>query len=326
MDFGAWVQTMREKREMDIRAFAHLVRVHASTISRIEQARSQVTLWTAVRICEGVEATPADLLAALQGKRPAWATGYQIGRAAEVVTINDLEALLFFLKHHWKEGCLWLTSLLNRIAASTEEGQAASGETGMLIVPEDIEKLLQDSRLYQFKVHYPEDMKAETLWKIYLQGGALSLVDIGMYIRQVRRTKRVTFSGLEETGSLSASVLSRLETGALERVKLHDVLMLDEQLEQEGKLVAMYWRACTLMERIAQAYQPEKRSGVEIPVSQDRREQDVKVVELFLTICRWLSCLHGADNSWVKEFRRRFKQAEKEARSDLLEEGSPSRV
>jgi len=96
MNFGTWVQTIREKREMDIRAFAHTVRVHASTISRIEQARSQVTLWTAVRICEGVEATPADLLAALQGKRPAWATGNQRGRAAEVITINDLEALLFF--------------------------------------------------------------------------------------------------------------------------------------------------------------------------------------------------------------------------------------
>ncbi|HEU5383117.1 MAG TPA: helix-turn-helix transcriptional regulator [Ktedonobacteraceae bacterium] len=326
MKFGSWVQAMREKREMDIRAFAHTVRVHASTISRIEQARSQVTLWTAVRICEGVEATPADLLAALQGKRPAWATGYQRKRVVEVITINDLEALLFFLQHHWKEGCLWLTGLLNHIAASTEVGQAAPKDQAVLIVPEDIEKLLQDSRLYQFKIHYPEDMKAETLWQMYLQGGALSLVDIGMYIRQVRRTKRVTFSGLEEAGSLSASVLSRLETGALERVKLDDVLTLDAQLGQEGKLVAMYWRACLLMERIEQAHQPEKQSGREIPASQDQREQQVRVVELFLSICRWLSCLYGSDTSWIKEFRRRFEQAAPEARVNVLEADSPSRM
>ena len=325
MDFGAWVHSLRNQRGIDIRAFAHLVGVDASTISRVEHARSQVTVWTAVRICEGVEATPVDLLWVLQGKHPQWATGLQVRQESGVVTINDVVAFLCYMHQSWHEGCTWLTSLLNWIA-SQEQRHATPRKAVSLIVPEDIEKLLQDSRLYQFKIHYPEAMRAEEIWEIYLQGGALSLVDIGVYIKQARRSRQVTLSGLEESGKVSASVLSRLETGALERVKLNDVLTLDSQLGQEGRLVAMYWRACTLMEKIEQAHQPEKQSGREIPASQDQREQQMRVVELFLTICRWLSCLYGSDTSWIKEFRQRFEQATQEVSANGLKADSPSRV
>jgi transcriptional regulator with XRE-family HTH domain len=320
MDFGAWVRSIRDQREMDVRAFAHLVGVDASTISRIEQARSQVTLSTAVRICEGVGMTPSDLFWALQGQRPKWTDGGDVTRESEVITINDLATWLSSLRRHWQEECAWLTSLLNRIAARSDNGGVTPSETALLIVPEDIEKLLQDSRLYQFKVRYPEDMKAEALWNIYTDGGALSLVDIGAYIRQARRTRRLTLSGLEESGKLSASVLSRLEAGALERVKLIDVLTLDEQLGQEGKIVAMYWRACRLIDAVARVHQQQEQAGVAMPASADRMEQDLKVIELLLTICRWLSCLSPADPAWVTEFHRRIHHAAMEVRAGMVED------
>jgi transcriptional regulator with XRE-family HTH domain len=319
MDFGTWVQSMRTQREMDVRAFAHLVSVDPSTISRVERARSQVTVATVVRICEGIGATPADLLAALQGSRPMWAHRCQKTSASEVMTIPDVEALLSSLRRSWQEGCVWLTHLLNQVAAYSDERNTPAGETMPLIVPEDIEKLLADSRLYQFKVHYPEDMSADAIWKIYVQGGALSLVDIGAYIRQARRTKRVTLSGLEEAGKLSASVLSRLEAGALERVKLTDVLTLDEQLRQEGKIVAMYWRTCLLIDAVAQARKRDEQAGVAMPAAIDRIEQDLKLIEVFLTICRWLSCLSPSDHTWVTEFRRRFRGAVKGASPEYVE-------
>ncbi len=306
MDFGAWVQSLRAQREMDVRTFARLVGVDGSTISRIEQARSQVTVLTAVRICEGVEAAPADLLCAMRGERPKWARGQTDIHEDVVITIKDLEALLCFLRCHWEEGCRFLTSLLNRIAAASKDEGRVQGETVLLIVPEDIEKLLADSRLYHFKVHYPEEMKAEEIWKIYLAGGALSLVDIGVYLRQARHTRRVTLSGLEESGKLSASVLSRLEGGTLERVKLIDVLTLDEQLGQEGKILAMYWRACTLMEMVVRVRKRDSLAGVLMPAALERIEQDLKVVELFLTICRWFSCLSAPNDTWVREMRRRM--------------------
>jgi hypothetical protein len=193
------------------------------------------------------------------------------------------------------------------VAAYSDERNTPPGETSLLIVPEDIEKLLADSRLYQFKVHYPESMSADAIWNIYTQGGALSLVDIGAYIRQARHTRRVTLSGLEESGNLSASVLSRLEAGALERVKLIDVLTLDEQLRQEGKIVAMYWRTCLLIDAVTQARKRDEQAEVAMPAAMDRIEQDLKMIEVFLTICRWLSCLSPTDHTWIAEFRRRFR-------------------
>ncbi len=306
MDFGAWVQSLRSSRAMDVRTFARLVGVDASTISRIEQARSQVTVLTAVRICEGVGAAPTDLLMALRGTRPKWTRRQPDTHEDGVITIKDLEALLCFLRRHWEEGCHFLTNLLNRIAAAERADGRMQEETSLLIVPEDIEKLLADSRLYHFKVHYPEKMRAEELWKIYLAGGALSLVDIGVYLRQARRTRRVTLSGLEESGKVSASVLSRLEGGTLERVKLVDVLTLDEQLGQEGKILAMYWRACTLMEMVMRVRNQDSLADVPMPAGMERIEQDLKVVELFLTICRWFSCLSTPDSVWITEVRRRL--------------------
>jgi transcriptional regulator with XRE-family HTH domain len=273
MDFGSWVRAQRERREMDVRAFARLTGVDASTISRVEQARSQVTLWTAVRMCERLNVTSADLLAALQGKRPPFAVQQKGGQAVDVVTVGDLEAFLRYMRRHWQEGCAWLTSLLNQIAPLADDGRVSHGGSAPLIVPEDIEKLLQDSHLYQFKVQYPVAITAADLWNIYLRGGALSLVDMGAYLKHARRAMRVTLSDLEESGKVSASVLSRLETGELSRVKLTDVLILDEQLGQEGKLMAMYWRACTLIDAVARVQQRDLQTEVEESGERLRLEQ-----------------------------------------------------
>jgi transcriptional regulator with XRE-family HTH domain len=319
MDFGTWVRAQRERREMDVRAFARLTGVDASTISRIEQARSQVTLWTAVRICESLDMTPADLLVALWGKRPPFAAQQKERQEVDVVTVGDLEAFLRYMRRRWQEGCAWLTSLLNQVAEREDDGRASHSGNAPLIVPEDIEKLLQDSHLYQFKVQYPAAITAEDLWDIYLRGGALSLVDMGAYLKQARRARRVTLSDLEESGKVSASVLSRLETGSLERVKLIDVLTLDEQLGQEGKLMAMYWRACTLIDAVARVHQRDLQTEAEGPGEGLRPEQEWRLIEVFTTICRWLACLQPNDHSWMSAFRQRWDHAAA-ARADVAED------
>jgi transcriptional regulator with XRE-family HTH domain len=309
MDFGRWVRAQRERREMDVRAFARLTGVDASTISRIEQARSQVTLWTAVRMCERLNMTPADLLGALWGKRPPFAVRQKEGQEGDIVTVEDLEAFLRYMRRRWQEGCAWLTSLLNQVAAREDDGRASHGGSAPLIVPEDIEKLLQDSHLYQFKVQYPAAITAEDLWDIYLRGGALSLMDMGAYLKQARRARRVTLSDLEESGKVSASVLSRLETGSLERVKLIDVLTLDEQLGQEGKLMAMYWRACILIDAVARVHQRDLQTEAVGSGEGLRLEQEWRLIEVFTTICRWLACLEPNDHSWMSAFRQRWDRA-----------------
>src|SRR5436309_13743274 len=100
----------------------------------------QVTLSTAVRICQGIGMTPSDLLWGLQGQRPKWTEGNHRTRESEVITINDLEAWLSSLRRQWQEERAWLTSLLNRIAAHSEDSGVTAGETALLIVQEDIDK------------------------------------------------------------------------------------------------------------------------------------------------------------------------------------------
>jgi len=64
-----------------------------------------------------------------------------------------------------------------------------------------------------------------------------------------------------------------------------------------------------------------EQAGMEMPASMDRIEQDLKVIELFLTICRWLSCLYPSDDhAWVTEFHGRVHRAAMEARPGVVED------
>src|SRR5260221_14635496 len=68
ISFGEWMRAIRKERCLDIRTLAERTGVEATTISRVENARTQVTLQTCVRLCEGLGVSEFDVIAALYGK------------------------------------------------------------------------------------------------------------------------------------------------------------------------------------------------------------------------------------------------------------------
>jgi transcriptional regulator with XRE-family HTH domain len=286
MDFGEWIRLLRKEQKLDLQSLAERSNVEASTISRLENARTQITLQTAIRLCEGLGMTVEDLLQVVYGNRSVPDDREKPYEKPLVPKLRDVEQFLTDFHQDEELGKLWLSYLLNKIASmSSSESKGDEKVTFLLFVPEDIQKLLLNMPLYRFEIQYPPTITSKDILSIYRLGGVLSLTDIGEYIKKLRRERQVTLDQMEEKVKLSPSILSRLEAGFTEQIKLSDVLLLDQQLGQEGILLSMYWEAYNWYERV-------------IGNRAASAGQDLKLIMLFIIVCRWLQCINPFDISW----------------------------
>lgn len=309
MHFGKWVQERRVERGIDVRTFAARTGVDVGTISRIENERTQVTLKTAVQICEGIGVPLSDLLKALLGKFFPSLEQQSPSETKVMPTIRDAEAFLAYAHQDQRACYSWLAHLLNGIAASGGLSTENKRKRGLRIfVPEDIQKLLLNHSLYRFELQYPDNLGAEQIWNIYKEGGLLTYTDVGSAIKHVRRKKHVTLARLEDSVKISASVLSNLESGSIERIRLIDVLTLDQQLAQEGKIIAMYWSACRSHQQLICLQQSDGGAGSGEAASLFEQEQDMKLIAIYTTICRWLEVVNEDTFSWIEQLRTQLRQ------------------
>jgi len=289
VDFGEWIKLLRKERKLDIQSLADHSRVEASTISRAENARTQVTLLTAMRLCEGLGVTKDDLLDAVYGKHTIKGDQEEQPVTLAVPTMNDVEQFLSNFHRNEEEGQVWLTDLLNNVYTISRSILASPGVSPLrLFVPEDIHKLLLDSPIYRFEVQYPPTIRSNDILSLYQRGGMLTLSDVGEFVKRLRRERQVTLEQMEQRVKLSPSILSRLESGFTEQIKLADVLVLDAQLGQEGTLFSMYWDAYGSYERIIRLYGSSS-------------ERDLKLTVLYITACRWLQSINPLDTSWMRK-------------------------
>src|SRR5260370_41870384 len=113
-----------------------------------------------------------------------------------------------------------------------------------------MEVLLSNNSMNSFDLNYPRQISYKAVIYNYEKGGILILPDVGAYVRGLRREEKVTLEILEGSSRISTSVLSRLEEGSLERIKLVDILALDISLNQTGRRIDMFCQAGSEEEQI----------------------------------------------------------------------------
>lgn len=302
MEFSQVVKRIRKELGFDLRTFAAQTGVDATTISRIENAKAQVTLSTAVQICEKTGISPTQLFNALLGKHVLHLEQREPSSEKVIPTESDAKTLIIHFRKNRHHCALYLTGILNRIVSlNKRSNQLDENGESLQFVPESFTQLLLDAPFYRFELQYPADLKAETIWDLYRNGGLLTLMDVGAYIKNVRRQRQVTLVRLEDSVKISTSVLSHLETGSIERIRLADVLTIDAQLEQEGKLLAMYWSVSKFNNGLRQLL-IDRTTGVKWSDT-DIIENELKVIALFTIMCRWLQVLSQQETSWIREIR-----------------------
>ncbi len=283
MTFGEWIRWLRKEQKLDIRTLAEQSGVEASTISRVENERTQVTLLIAIRLCEGLGVSVSDVLTEVYGVRTLKSTQEEITRISTLPTMNDVEQFLHYFRNHKDEARNWLTELLNKISLLDESAERTlRPHMSRFFGPEDIQKLLFDSPVYRFEIQYPSTISASDILFI--------LTVIAEFISKLRREKQVTLAKLEQGAKISQNMLSRLESSFIEQIKLADVVMLDEQLGQGGTLLKMYWSVYSFYLKLV------RRSA-------SSADQEMKLAAIFIIICRWLQFVNSKDDSWMKNVR-----------------------
>lgn len=286
MEFGEWIRLLRKERKLDLQSLAERSSVEASTISRLENARTQITFLKAIRLCEGLGMTVKDVVQMVYGNPSGPDDQVEPSEKRLVPKLRDVEQFLTDYHQNEEQGRLWFSILLNDIALKNRSpSEIVESYIFRLFVAEDVQKLLLNIPFYRFEIQYPPTLSSKDILSIYRLGGVLSLTDIGEYVKKLRRESQVTLEQMEEKVNLSPSIISRLESGYTERIKLSDVLLLDQQLGQEGILLSMYWDAYDWYGRV-------------IGKHAATAEQDLKLVMLFLIICRWLQSFNRLDISW----------------------------
>ncbi len=168
MDFGSWLKQMRLERNMDLRTFANLIGINMSSVSRIENTRIQVTLSTAVRICERLEVPLPMLMQALQGNALPDLESFVVTGREGVLTLSDVQAFLDYISYDWHGGSILLADLLNAIFVRQIGSRSMPlGKGTHLFGSEDVNKLLIDVPLYRFELQYPQANQADDIWETY---------------------------------------------------------------------------------------------------------------------------------------------------------------
>jgi len=238
MEFGKWVQNKRKERKLDIRTLAEKTDVDVGTISRIENLHTNATVYTALSLIDGLGVSLPTLIYDLTGNHPPSIKDKYVEKNNTVLTLQDVERLVKAFEHSRDSVRKYLVDTLNDISSNIPKGMNISyggGAKPATFTIEDVDKLVLSfcSPLYEFKVRYPSGIGLKNIELIYEQNGALVSDDIQQYMQRIR------LEGLKRT---SSNLLLRLTgSGDLQRIKLNELLALDEELGEGGRLLGLFW-------------------------------------------------------------------------------------
>ena len=321
MDFGMWVREQRRKLGLDIKEFARRTGVDPSTISRIENGHTETSLYTAVSILLASNVTPTQLFDELaEHNLPTKQECMRAGKQAEVLSEEDVDDVrnLYHIDHVAAQTIL--ADLFNKVlthrgpsggATSPRDPRflhkAEAGSQSRFRATE-VQRFLSDSPIYECTLKYPLDMTLGTILKLYESGGVVVYGDVAFVAGILnRRIATRIFSDMTASLQRSRVDLERLAVGLTERLSLTGVRMIDESLwdaEQPVRrdfLLGMIWRAAQYSAELGVARLTARGSVAE---EQRWSEAEHRLVNVTVTLCRWLQYLNGRDYTWLHALRQ----------------------
>jgi transcriptional regulator with XRE-family HTH domain len=238
---GAWLRSIRGK--IHLRTFAAKVGVDMSTLSRVEREETQIRIHTLVRICNGLDLSPADFFADWLGEVPAGLCREAHHAPGGVLTAEDARAWMVSILGGNRRHRELLISALNQIVDLQEERSPGASYPPCFALA-DIEKVLWPAPFLRFEMLPPlgrEDVVA-SIGTLARLGGLVLPVEIGAYIGWLRERHGLSVTELAARSHLSVSALLHIEAaGFTPRAIFRDLLELDTCLHQDGALVALVW-------------------------------------------------------------------------------------
>lgn len=295
MDFGDWLRQLRTTKKLDLSTVAQRTGVDISTLSRLENHRTEPTLETVIKICDGFQVDMAALLRQLVGD--AVLERVQPGvrrqdRPQPVLTLDHVRRFYGLFRADPLAACDLIADLLQTATNSEIHINRDVSRYRRSIMPDYdafyILRSMLPEPIYHVELAYPSDFDAYDVLLTYQNNGVLTFSDVGIYIRAQRRSQNQTIAGIEKAVNRSASVLSRIEGGVMGKIKLSAALELDQQLGIENEILGMFWDAA----------QFQSLSRRKVAVENDEI-QLMAVGTALITVFRWHQVQQPGSDAWL---------------------------
>jgi transcriptional regulator with XRE-family HTH domain len=291
MEFSQWLRRERSERGIDLKKTAQASKVDTSTLSRIENGVTEPTLETVVRIMRGLDIDLNQTLATWVEDRSLLAKDSdKHDDVLPVLQPKDIRAFWDYWTQNSTAAYDLLTGLLNQVAQLHAPPKRPYQEFSDSVIPH----FFSESPIYSFRLHYPNFITKDMVFEVFSLGGALTYPDVGAYIRSLRKNQKKTLVDIHRRSS--ASVMSRIESGNLEKIKFNDVLEIDRQFGNGGEIVMMFVRAAELY-----------IDAAEIAFLGKQKLDMYDLTVFFVTLSRWMHPQQTHNSDWLMNVRKTIR-------------------
>lgn len=280
----AWLKNKRIKSKLDVRELSLQSFVATSQISRIENNLSDVTINTLVRLGYGLDFGLNDVLNELKISPyfPKLKNKKQPG--ALIPKIEDAYSiwLLFRDEAQKAKGLMYdgYDQVQNIIGDASGSKAPQSFDTVWEALQADSDRFVP--------LPYPTGLELNHFEEIYSRSGAITNSDLGICLAQKRLELGLSQRELAKKTEISHSVISRLESGSIERVYFEYAIQIDKALKMNGELLVLAWESGEYESGISLLKYINEKSMTQQKLHYTEWEQTAKAwADAFITICRW---------------------------------------
>lgn len=309
MDFKDWLRENRKRRGMTLVDLQDKTGLSHAQLSRLETGKSELTLFSAVRILHALELPWQALFTddVIGGEIKLLVPYTDMDKTSDLpcVNFNDVDALTdsgLIQSGKASEIIVELIRLfLKGFSLDVSKGELQNLSVSLYSYIGNIDKSspgLPDA-LKEISFIYPTEMDPLRLREIYLAGGVLIMQDLSFYIKQLRKSKNVSLRGQAKAIDITHPALIAFESRITDKVKFMDIINLDKSLELKGELILFSWRAAELYMGTTRI--ESRRKGVAYP----RQTSEIHVIEKLVVLSRLF--LHYFPNNfeWLKWYREK---------------------
>lgn len=287
MKLHLWIQQKRQEIELTQAELGSLIGVNPTTVGRIEQGEIDLNVETALAIFHTLGTAPDAVLAALavdnlevlktRERDETMLNRGDIANLLNILELRDYERwrdygeLFDFLSATFSR----LFSVLHDYSVPVPFGPfswmlsdlvtAHLNHPGIGLWHDEYEKV------------EPSQPYIQLITEIIESGGALTIEDIGMFIRALRKEAGLTIGKLHKKAGkqISTTAISNLERGAIGNLSIHQAIELGRALSRPVQILRSLWLATEIRVLANDAHFLEPKARF-------------KAVESVITLWRWL--------------------------------------
>ncbi len=279
-----WLKNKRIKNKLDVRELSLQSFVATSQISRIENNLSNITINTLVGMGYGLDFGLNDVLNELKISPYSPKLKNKKQPSVFIPKIEDAYSvwLLFRDEAQKAKGLMYdgYYQIQNTMGDENANEESQSFDRVW-------EALQADSDVFA-PLPYPTGLDLSHFAEIYSRGGAITNSDLGICLAQKRLELGLSQRELAKKTEISHSVISRLESGSIERVYFEYAIRIDKALKMDGQLLALAWESGEYESGISLLKYINEKSVAQQKLHYTEWEQTAKAwADAFIAICRW---------------------------------------